>query len=225
MLPRLEGARIVRSGTYAPVATLSAQVRHRMPHPASFVGRLLTAGASIGLIIAATLALPPERAEIALVAAIGLVIVTARSAGFWASVVTAFVAAAMIDVALLSPGDNIIVGSIEDIGVLAMFLLVAVLGARTSTDRSHASALRRMGNPAHQDALAEPLTGREIVVLRLLAQGKSNEEIADELVVSRNTVKTHLSHVYGKLGVSTRTQAIVRARELDLDGGGIHPNG
>jgi DNA-binding NarL/FixJ family response regulator len=50
----------------------------------------------------------------------------------------------------------------------------------------------------------------------MLAQGKSNGEIARELVVSQNTVKTHLSHVYGKLGVASRTQALVLARELGL---------
>lgn len=212
-------------GTHAPVATLSSQVRRGLASPESFAGRVLLATVSIGLIIAATLALPPERAEIVLVAAIGLVIVTARWAGFWASVITAFVAAAMIDVALLAPGDALIVGSIEDIGALALFLLVAVLGARASTDRPLAPAMRWVGNPGHMDGLVEQLTEREIVVLSLLAQGESNEEIADELVVSRNTVKTHLSHVYGKLGVNSRARAIVRARELHLEGGRIHPNG
>jgi ATP/maltotriose-dependent transcriptional regulator MalT len=55
-----------------------------------------------------------------------------------------------------------------------------------------------------------------MVVLGLLARGKSNAEIADDLAVSRNTVKTHLSHLYGKLAVTSRTQAIVRAHELHL---------
>jgi LuxR family maltose regulon positive regulatory protein len=50
----------------------------------------------------------------------------------------------------------------------------------------------------------------------LLATGKSNAEIADDLAVSRNTVKTHLCHLYGKLAVTSRTQAIVRAHELHL---------
>jgi LuxR family maltose regulon positive regulatory protein len=53
-------------------------------------------------------------------------------------------------------------------------------------------------------------------VLRLLAAGLSNQEIAGKLTVSLGTVKTHVHNLYGKLGVSSRSQAIVRARELKL---------
>jgi LuxR family maltose regulon positive regulatory protein len=62
--------------------------------------------------------------------------------------------------------------------------------------------------------LVEPLTERECEVLMLLTAGKSNREIADVLVVSRDTVKKHLTHIFGKLGSSNRTQAVARAREL-----------
>jgi LuxR family maltose regulon positive regulatory protein len=55
--------------------------------------------------------------------------------------------------------------------------------------------------------LAEPLTGRELDVLRLLAAGKSNQRIARDLVVALNTVKTHVTHIPGKLGAANRTQA------------------
>lgn len=65
-------------------------------------------------------------------------------------------------------------------------------------------------------SLAEPLTGRELEVLRLIVGGLQNQEIADQLVISRATVKRHISNIYGKLGVSRRTQAIVRAQELGL---------
>jgi LuxR family maltose regulon positive regulatory protein len=64
--------------------------------------------------------------------------------------------------------------------------------------------------------LIEPLTGRELEVLSLLAAGLRNQEIADQLVISLATVKRHISNIYGKLGVSHRTQAIARARALGL---------
>jgi ATP/maltotriose-dependent transcriptional regulator MalT len=53
-------------------------------------------------------------------------------------------------------------------------------------------------------------------VLRLLSAGRSNAEIARDLFVEQSTVKTHLIHLYRKLGVSSRTQAIARARALRL---------
>jgi DNA-binding NarL/FixJ family response regulator len=64
--------------------------------------------------------------------------------------------------------------------------------------------------------ISHPLTKRELEVLRLLAQGKTNQEIARRLVVSTLTVKTHVQRIIGKLGVSDRTQAAVRAAELGL---------
>jgi DNA-binding NarL/FixJ family response regulator len=63
---------------------------------------------------------------------------------------------------------------------------------------------------------AEPLAAREIEVLRLLAQGKTNREISRELFVSLSTVKTHVHRIIAKLGVSDRTQAAVRVVELGL---------
>lgn len=60
------------------------------------------------------------------------------------------------------------------------------------------------------------LTGREIEVLELLAEGCSNEEIAKRLSVSTSTVKTHLVHLYQKLDVMRRTQAVQKARALQV---------
>ena len=62
----------------------------------------------------------------------------------------------------------------------------------------------------------EPLSERELEVLRLLASGISNREIAAKLFVSLDTIKSHLKHIYGKLGVRSRTQAVTQAKELDL---------
>jgi LuxR family maltose regulon positive regulatory protein len=64
--------------------------------------------------------------------------------------------------------------------------------------------------------LSEHLSGREHEILQLVAAGKSNRRIAQELYVSVGTVKTHLNNLYRKLGVRSRTQAIARARELKL---------
>jgi LuxR family transcriptional regulator, maltose regulon positive regulatory protein len=64
--------------------------------------------------------------------------------------------------------------------------------------------------------LVEPLTRREVEILRLVAAGMRNQEIADHLFISLSTVKRHIANTYGKLGASHRTEAIVRAKELDL---------
>lgn len=64
--------------------------------------------------------------------------------------------------------------------------------------------------------LAEPLSSRELDVLRLLAAGRSNKEIGSELRITEGTVKNHMTNVLGKLGVLDRTQAALRARDLGL---------
>jgi DNA-binding NarL/FixJ family response regulator len=68
------------------------------------------------------------------------------------------------------------------------------------------------------ERLREPLTRREIEVLRFLAQGQTNRQISRQLVVSPATVKVHVEHILAKLGVSDRTQAAVRASEAGLVG-------
>jgi ATP/maltotriose-dependent transcriptional regulator MalT len=69
---------------------------------------------------------------------------------------------------------------------------------------------------ARSSPLVEPFTEREREVLRLLLEGASNREIARRLVLSVNTVKRHVYNICGKLGVQSRTQAIIRARALNL---------
>jgi LuxR family maltose regulon positive regulatory protein len=69
---------------------------------------------------------------------------------------------------------------------------------------------------ARPGPLAEPLTEREREVLRLLLEGASNREIARRLVLSVNTVKRHVYNLCSKMGVQSRTQAIIRARALNL---------
>jgi LuxR family transcriptional regulator, maltose regulon positive regulatory protein len=60
------------------------------------------------------------------------------------------------------------------------------------------------------------LSERELEVLVLLAAGRSNRQIASELFVALSTVKTHIKNIYGKLDVRNRTQAVSRAKELNL---------
>ena len=62
----------------------------------------------------------------------------------------------------------------------------------------------------------ETLTPREVEVLRLLANGASNPQIAERLVISLHTVKTHVAHLLAKLRVASRAEAMLRARELGI---------
>jgi LuxR family maltose regulon positive regulatory protein len=64
--------------------------------------------------------------------------------------------------------------------------------------------------------LIEPLTPRELEILAIIATGASNAEIAQALYISVNTVKTHITHIFGKLGVTRRIEAVARGRELEL---------
>ncbi len=85
----------------------------------------------------------------------------------------------------------------------------------------HTSYALRLLNALGETAAApqpliEPLSERELEVLRHVAAGYSNQEIAQELVLAESTVKKHIHNIYGKLGVKSRTQAIAQARELGL---------
>ena len=73
----------------------------------------------------------------------------------------------------------------------------------------------RAGTAGVADLVA-PLSDRELEVLRLLAAGKPNQQIAEELVVALSTVKKHVAHILDKLGAANRTEATARARELGL---------
>jgi len=78
-------------------------------------------------------------------------------------------------------------------------------------DAGQASNLKSLAS-----TLVEPLSARELEVLRLVAAGQSNGAIAQTLIIAESTVKMHLKNIYGKLGAHSRTQAIVRARTLGL---------
>lgn len=72
------------------------------------------------------------------------------------------------------------------------------------------------GSTARQHGLVEPLSERELEVLRLIAEGLTNHEIAGRLVISLSTVKGHTSNIYGKLGANSRTQAVAVATGLGV---------
>jgi LuxR family maltose regulon positive regulatory protein len=78
----------------------------------------------------------------------------------------------------------------------------------TSTDAGH--------TPQPTSLLDDPLSARELEVLRLMATGLSNRDIAREFVVSLNTIKTQVKSIYGKLGVRSRDEALAVARALHL---------
>ena len=75
---------------------------------------------------------------------------------------------------------------------------------------------RPAGVASRQVPGIEALSDREVEVLSLVAEGRSNAEIATELYLSVGTVKAHVHHIFGKLLVRNRSQAVARARELHL---------
>ena len=92
-----------------------------------------------------------------------------------------------------------------------------LLDQRLTVDLLRSMADRGRANlPSRPEPLDEPLTARETEILQLLAQGRTNPQIAGKLVVSPGTVKNHVRHIIAKLEVSDRTQAAVRAIELGL---------
>ena len=113
--------------------------------------------------------------------------------------------------------------------------MAALLGRLVAAQRTEHAAARRVplgclsrllrafdvqrsgpGVAAAVPGMVEQLTARELEVLGLLAAGRSNQAIAAELVVALDTVKKHVTHVLDKLGAANRTEAVARARQLDL---------
>ena len=120
-------------------------------------------------------------------------------------------------------------GLAEHDRVLSPFLVDPIpelLERHASTATAHADLISEIfdlraglqaGSPGETtEALPEPLTDSETRVLRLLATDLSKREIGNELYVSVNTIKTHVKHVYAKLDVQTRRQAVERGRRLGL---------
>jgi two-component system, NarL family, response regulator LiaR len=119
--------------------------------------------------------------------------------------------------------DNAVVGAIRAgaIGYLlkdteSEELVKAIRAASSGQVQLSPKAAERLMREIRAPESPEKLTERETEVLRCLAEGKSNKEIAKELVVSETTVKTHVSNVLMKLGVPSRTQAALYAVKVGL---------
>jgi LuxR family maltose regulon positive regulatory protein len=95
--------------------------------------------------------------------------------------------------------------------------LLAAFPATTNPQAGMRQELPPVQRSTSNDApLVEPLSQRELEVIRLIADGKSNAEIAQTMVIALSTVKTHTNNIFSKWQVTSRTQAIARARELQL---------
>ena len=102
--------------------------------------------------------------------------------------------------------------------IALIFLVIGAGAAYTFLKYSVDPAKKRKDNIYSMSGAPEAylLTGRESEVLHLIALGYSNQQIADELFVSLNTVKTHVKNIYSKLGVQRRTQAVAEAKRLEI---------
>jgi LuxR family maltose regulon positive regulatory protein len=85
-----------------------------------------------------------------------------------------------------------------------------------STEHETTQPAGKEEHPQRSQPLVDPLSERELEVLQLIAEGASNEEIAEQLVIAIGTVKRHVSNILGKLTVSNRTQAVARAQAIGL---------
>lgn len=179
------------------------------------VGRLTLAAVTVAVVLAVVEAvIPGDEVDAVWLACAASVILLARHLGFWPSVLLAIWAASVIVLLVIRPAGGLPGATPEDVAALVLFLVVAVVGSWAVSSRSR-PAERRLGiSPLVE--LVEPLTEREREILGLLVAGMSNRDIGELLVVSPNTVKTHLEHLYGKLEVTSRLQATARARELGI---------
>jgi ATP/maltotriose-dependent transcriptional regulator MalT len=102
--------------------------------------------------------------------------------------------------------------------VLAMARQLGLVSIERAFLQGNPAMAQWAGEPGSQDGVpAALLTRREREVLKLIAQGYANQQIADALFISLHTVKTHAQRINAKLGVERRTQAILRAKELGLN--------
>ena len=161
---------------------------------------------------------------------------TALIAGFGPGLLASIMSSAIAGFFYLSPRNTIGLDQPFEFIGLGLFALeglaAAIAGGLVRRSILRERALVRAGNRiarflhhaevARGESVAnrrnriEDLTERELEVARSLAMGLTNDEIGSALFVSRNTVKTHLKHIYEKLDVKTRTEAVARCLELGL---------
>jgi LuxR family maltose regulon positive regulatory protein len=110
--------------------------------------------------------------------------------------------------------QNVAVDFIERL--LAAFRRDEQAPVQDTFDQDVSSPLPLLSTSPPPQPLVEPLTNRELEILELLVKRLQNKEIADQLFISAQTVKTHLKNIFGKLDVSNRREAVERARGLSL---------
>ncbi len=162
-------------------------------------------------------------------AGLGIGVILANRAGHWPHAVNLLAAALIIGGVTLAVLFGAIAGG-RFIQVMAPILLVLGgvslrwlhlerrLPQRLLRRLQLADPLLAAGelSAPDQSRLVEPLSARELEVLKLIEQGLSNQEIAAQLTLAPSTVKTHINNIYGKLGVQTRIQAIKQAQAFNL---------
>jgi LuxR family maltose regulon positive regulatory protein len=82
--------------------------------------------------------------------------------------------------------------------------------------QAHSPSGQDQASVQERGELVDPLSERELEVLHLIAEGLKNQAIADKLFISLHTVKIHARRIYAKLGVSRRTQAVAKAKEIHI---------
>lgn len=190
----------------------AATIRWRQgSRPRSVIGYALALGVVATAVVLLELAIPVDHGShllVALALVLGAALqlgagpaATALGAGAGLSVV---VAAVRADTVLHGP-----LGYLQLVAYLVIGVVVILVMANAHRSRlpAVAAGAKRILSPA-TSSLIEPLTARETEILQLAASGISVAEIADRLCVSPNTVKTHLTHIYGKLGARGRTDAV-----------------
>ena len=106
----------------------------------------------------------------------------------------------------------------RELTAAAIAIVALVIGLRLAERRPPTTPSTDAAPATEPTADAGPLSARQRQILALLAAGRTNKEIARELVVSENTIKTHLANLYAKLGVGRRTEALAEARRQGLIG-------
>lgn len=99
---------------------------------------------------------------------------------------------------------------------LAPAFVTSLLDAFSGTPSGQPLTAAALALPASNRTLIEPLSKTQLTILRLVAEGLSNREIASRLTITEGTTKWHLNQIYGKLNVASRTQAVAQARQLKL---------
>ena len=104
------------------------------------------------------------------------------------------------------------------LGIIAfIFLVVGIyFGSKLGNKKTPEIKIQELNSTILNSSIETDLSTRELEVLLNVANGLSNKELAEKLFVSLNTIKTHTANIYSKLGVKSRTQAISKAKTLNL---------